>query len=144
MASPDEILIIKKLAAISDLGMTQKDMAKELGITPFQVSRLLKTDDYKEIVTKLGDTYLEDAKSKWSQSCAKLLERCVTVIKNRLEEDDLDAVKIVLKSLSIGNEETKVGDTSINLILPTGAQDVALEPEYSHADSSLSLPDRDS
>ena len=131
----EEQLVLKKLAALCDTGLTQKQMAKECNITVHQVQRIMRTDDFKELVCKLGDDYLSESKKKWNTGVAKLLDKCLSVLRDQLDAGSLEAVKISLKSLGIGNEEQRVGETNISVILPDTKTETEIEPSYTVDDT---------
>lgn len=110
--------MVKKVATLVDSGMSQKDIMKELNITHWHLRKITTHDSFKMLLAQIGDEYISNAKRKWLTHCAKLLDKCADVLMQNLDEGDLDAVKIALKSLGIGNEEIKTGDTAINVILP--------------------------
>jgi hypothetical protein len=131
----EEELITKKLAALAGTGMSQRDMAKECNITPYQVKRIMNSDHFKELVTKIGDTYLEDAKNKWNVGVSKLMDKCLTVLRNRLDNNDLEAVKVAIKSIGIGNETQSTGDTNLTVVLPSTKEENEIPITYTVDDS---------
>lgn len=133
-------LAIRKIASLADTGLQPKDIAAKLKLTVHQVKRLQASDEYKALMIEVGDKYLAEAKTKWSQGMARMLDKCLRVIERNLDEGNLEAVKIAIKSLGISEAEKSTGDSTINIVLPTGVGDKVIEVEGTTNEAAIELP----
>lgn len=108
----------KKVAALADTGLSARQIAEETHLSIWQVKRIMASDEFKLTLRDMADKAVADVAAKWRLQVSKLLPKMLKVIENRLEKDDLEAVKVGLKSLGIGSEEKVQGDTSISILLP--------------------------
>lgn len=111
--------LMKQIAA-SDLAgfMSKAEIARQFNLSHHAVAKILKSDEYNLIKDRLSDAVIAPALKQAKISLSALLKQAIKVVKKHLEEDNLEAAKLVFKSMGIGDKEDEKGDTAITVILP--------------------------
>lgn len=127
-----EISTAAKIAALALSGVSsQSAIAKQLGISPARVSKVVRTEAYKELIQKSVDKSLVSALDDTRTQMAKLSREAVRVIAERLKDNDLDAAKMVLKGIGLDGQDGKQQDAAINIIMPGAEAPVTVETKRS-------------
>lgn len=123
-----ELTTAAKVAALALSGVqTQAAIAKQLGISPARVSKVVKSQAYKELIEKSVDKTLVSALDSARAEMAKLTKEAVRVIAERLKGNDLDAAKMVLKGIGLDSQDNKPQEAAINIIMPGAESPVTVE-----------------
>lgn len=115
-------LISRQVAAIAIINPNVTDIAKQLNISKELVRRVMDSRQFREILIDIGDSSLGPAIAKVRSQTAKLVNKALKVIEDKLDEGDLDAAKVVLKVLGVDNQEEKHQDTNLTVVLPNTVQ----------------------
>lgn len=101
---------------LSNVGITK--IAKELKLTQHYVSRILDSDEFKLKLRETADEMSVQAISTWKVNISHLVPKAVEVLKTALDKDDLEAVKLVVRSLGIEKQEANVQQGNITVVMP--------------------------
>lgn len=96
-------------------------IAKELNLTGHYVSKIIDTVEFRTALSAIAEEASTHAISSWKHSVAQLVPEAIEVLKASLADNDLEAVKLVMKSLGIEKQEMQVQDSNITVVLPGGA-----------------------
>ena len=118
--------IIKQVAASAVLGSSVNQMATELGISRFQVRKVMNMPEFKAIMQDLGNDSINTAKQAIRAKTADMAAEVTRVLMEQLKENSLEAVKIALRIMGFDNEERQVADTQINVVLPGSKQEIVI------------------
>lgn len=111
-------LVLKQIAAVAISGASYRQIADTLGISRTLVKKACESPKFKELVAKIGDEELAPAIVRAKSRISKLLDKAMIVLEHHLDQNNLEAVKLVFKSIGLDNTETGAGDSTINVILP--------------------------
>lgn len=117
--------LIKMVAAQRILHTPIDTIITELKLTKYRINKLMATKEYKEVLKEMSDEATSHAVSVWKASVSDLVSESHRVIKEKLKQNDLKAVEIVLKSIGVEATENVTAPTSIQVILPPGLGDTA-------------------
>lgn len=95
-------------------------IAKELGISRFQVKRIVDSEYFRKMLEERSDADMQVAITQAKHAMSRCLHEAVRVIKHHLDKNSLDAAKMVLRSQGLEQMEERPTDTSITVVLPTG------------------------
>lgn len=95
-------------------------IAKELNLTGHYVSKILDTVEFRTALSTIAEEASNHAVSSWKHSVAQLVPEAIEVLKVALADNDLEAVKLVMKSLGIEKQEANVQEGNITVVLPSG------------------------
>lgn len=119
----DEVITearLKKAAAMAVGGAEKGDVRKALGLTYYAVNKLYNDEQFKKLVAELGDDAIVVAKQTTRNKIAKLAAKAVVALEKNLDKHNLEAVKVVLRSMGI--EQQKEGDdkaSGLTVVLAT-------------------------
>lgn len=114
----DEI-ILRRIAIAAATLMPATKIAEEVGLSPYQVRRLMGTPKFREVLKELSDMETGMARLAMRTEVSKLANEALRVIREQLGENSLEAVKIALKIMGLDAVEDKSnGPTTISVVLP--------------------------
>lgn len=108
-------------------GTGPADMQKTLAMDARDIMRLKRSDEYRLVVDELSHEIMEDCRKIIKTNMAQMSREVIRVITERLATNDLDAVKIVLKTLGFGDTiDQKASDSKliVNFQMPEAVQKV--------------------
>jgi len=124
-------ITIRQTAMLKSVGRSAMEIAQELNISQSSVLRLLKRDDTKALIKSMETTAIQSAISVLKVELSRLLQKAVQVIERKLDEGDLDAVRVLFKGVGVESQEaTKDSSQQITVIMPGAPQ----EPRMIQAD----------
>lgn len=133
MPTPEVVIseaVLKQAAALAAQGATIKQIAERLGVSQFITKKMMANPDFKHWIKEIGDEALNNAKQIIRAKTSDLANEVTRVLKARLEEDDLEAVKIALKVIGFDQpQDTGKGDTTLVVNLP-GVSEKAIVTEF--------------
>lgn len=132
MPTPEVVisdLVVKQAAAQAATGATITQIAASLGISKYHVKRIMQTPKFKAVIKDIGDEAVTNAKQVIRSKTGELAQEVSRVLKERLEDNDLEAVKVALKIIGFDSQETERGDTNIVVQLP-GIQEKTVTAEF--------------
>jgi hypothetical protein len=122
--------VLTKKAAL--LVLAGKDsilgLSKELGLSRWATKKLVDSQEFKAHLTNLSEAELLPLVQEMRQSIGKLGKKALQVLENHLDDNNLEAVKLVLKTMGLMENEVKQADTTLNVILP-GSTEKVIEVE---------------
>lgn len=110
---------------LSNVGITK--ISKELKLTQHYVSKIVDSDEFKLKLRETADEMSVQAINTWKVSISNLVPKAVEVLKTALDKDDLEAVKLVVRSLGIEKQETQVQQGNITVVMPDYSKQVEAE-----------------
>jgi hypothetical protein len=127
-----EEIITRKVATLmlANPTITIQDLAKRLEISKDLVKRIQASDRFRELLKVTGEDAMSRAVSKTRQEMAELAQEAVRVIKFQLQENNLEAAKIVLKTMGLEQQEKTVSDTQLTVIIPGQTEPKDIEAEF--------------
>lgn len=136
--TPPEVMeaLAKEVAALSLVGTTHLQIASALNISLHRVKIIMKTPEFKQYLQEISDEAMSAAKQIIRKRFSDLAPKAVAVITRKLEEDDLEAVKLVLKGIGIEQDTSQVQDTNIVVQLPGVKHEEIIVPEYKSEDDA--------
>lgn len=116
--TPDESLY-RLIATQLITGVSKTEIAKSLNTNVQRVNVLLKNSDFKSVMTEITDDLLGTAVASWKGAMSERIEQSLKVIDFHLKTNNIEAVKIVLKSLGLDNQApTVAAQGSLTVVLP--------------------------
>jgi transcription initiation factor TFIIIB Brf1 subunit/transcription initiation factor TFIIB len=134
-----DTVLVKKVAAIAATLASAREIAEQAGISEYICKKVMARADFKDELKKIAEDSTAAAKHVLKSELGKMVREVLRVIKHNLELNSLEAVKIYFKALGIEQEETKTGDTQINVLLP-GAAPKAVQAQVSPPDIEVVMP----
>ncbi len=116
-----EKVIAKKMAALLVAGKSLNEARKELGLTPHQAKEINESYECKSTLLEMGEIVLSTAKSELRRGTATMVNKILKTLNHHLDNNHLQAISPALKILGISEDDKPASDTTIQLILPTGA-----------------------
>lgn len=100
---------LKQVVALALSGKSQNAISHELKVSRRQVRKVYETEEFKTMVEDVGDDAIRTAKVYIRQEFSKLSKEVVRVLAARLKKDDLEAVKVALKTMGLDQIEAEDG-----------------------------------
>lgn len=115
--------IIKAIATRKALGTSVRELSKEFGYSNVVINRALSTEIAKAIQKEIVESAVTGAVAVVRRELADLVPLTLQAVRAQLEDNSLEAVKIVYRALGMEQQEEKQGNATqaIQVILP-GAQ----------------------
>ena len=114
--------VLTKKAAL--LVLSGKDsvlaLSKELGLSRWATKKMVDSQEFKDLITTLSETELLPLIQEMRKNVANLGKKAIKVLELHLNEGNLEAVKIVFKSMGLAETEMKQSDTNLTVVLPSG------------------------
>lgn len=121
----------KQVVSLKIANVSIKDIATQLKLSQYAVRNIIDSDLFRLQLRDLSDRLVDTAANTWKASISELVVEAKRVLKDKLAENDLEAVKIVVRSLGVEKQESVVQQGNIQVILPdyTQAKTITVEPE---------------
>lgn len=113
-----DVANIARIAPLRLANIGINKIAKELKLSNHYVTRILDTSEFRTKLRDIADEATSLATNSWKNSVANLVPEAVNVLKQALEKGDLEAVKLIVRSLGIEKQETAVQQGNITVVLP--------------------------
>ena len=110
--------LLKLIASKEILQLPVVQIMEELKLNKHEFYRLKKSPEYKAVLREISDEATGNAVSVWKSSMTGLIHEAHRALREQLADNNLEAVKIVLKSIGMDAQEKAQGDTSITVVLP--------------------------
>lgn len=124
-----EDVLHKRIAALLVSGCSVNAIAKELGVNRNRVAKAMQTEEFKAYLKELSEQSVELALNTWRASMQKLIPEAIDVIRVGLKRNNLEAVKIVMKSIGAEKQQEQVQSGSVTVVLPDLTQPKDIEVE---------------
>jgi hypothetical protein len=89
-----------------------------LGISKDRYYKILKSEEYRTALTELSDEATKEAVATFKASMAELIHEAHRVIREQLKENNLEAVKLVMKGIGVEQVVENQQQSNIQVILP--------------------------
>ncbi len=127
------VAVMKQVASLAAAGTSQNQIAEQLGLNKHQVKKILSTPACKKLITEVGDTAMSTAISVIKNRTAGLVDKALKALECSLDEGELEAVKLVFKTVGVLDAVDKPqGETNITIVAPGAAikHDTPVEAEF--------------
>lgn len=126
---PDESLY-RLIASQLVSGVSKAEIAKSLNTTTQRINNLLKDEQFKSVMRELTEDVVGAAVSTLKSAMADRTEQALRVIDHHLMQNNLEAVKLLFKSLGLENVAPQVAQQgSLTVVLPSFDGAKTLEAE---------------
>lgn len=125
-----EEALIKQIASLIVAQTPEERIAEQLRITRREVRKILLTDACKVAIKEIGDAAVRVAIQTIRTRTSHLAHLATDVLEKNLAKGDLEAVKLVYRTVGIfeAAEAKPQGDTNLTVVLPG-----KVEPKDVHA-----------
>lgn len=124
----DEIMIQKLLVAVmAEPATSLTALAKQFKVSSTYIKRILDDPKFKDGLERVTLQHIAPLVAKVKTDLHLLGVEAVRVIRKHLNEDSLEAAKIVLKIMALENPEEKAQDTTLTVILPGAKHEQVIE-----------------
>lgn len=106
------------IAAMLISGKSVSAIAEELGITRSAVNKITKTPEFKAHLQDISESMVSTAVNSWKSSMSHMIGKAMAVVERKLDEGELEAVKIILRSLGMDNKQETSSTGTLQIILP--------------------------
>lgn len=108
----------KQIATLMISGLKPSEIAKQLNTTTYRISRVLKTDEFKDYLKEVTETLVATAANTWKSAMQERISESIKVIDHHLKNNNLEAVKLVMKSIGIEKPEQQIQSGALTVVLP--------------------------
>lgn len=106
------------IAAMLISGKSVSAIAEEMGLSRSAVNKITKTPEFKAHLQDISDSMVSTAVNTWKSSMSGLISKAMTVVERKLEEGELEAVKLVMKSIGVEKQVETQQQGAIQIVLP--------------------------
>lgn len=113
-------LMTRRIASLLISNTSMGDIAKQLDL-PYNTARKIANGDaVRGMLKEVGEAALTEAKNQIRKGVADLVPLALEALKKNLEEDSIEAVKVVFKTAGALEKEMEkdAGITAIQVVLP--------------------------
>lgn len=128
--------LLRLIASKEIMHLPVASIMEDLKLNKHEFYKIRKSSEYKEVLRDISDEATSSAISIWKASMTSLVHEAHRALREQLANNNLEAIKIVLKSIGMDAQEKVTGDTSITVVLPELKQEKIIEVE--HGSSSIS------
>lgn len=121
MSEAKEILNELKDAQLASLlisGLTVRAAAKQMQLSERQAFRLMETDEFKAVLRESADKLLSTAASTWKGAMSQRMTKALAVLDAKLDANDLEAVKLIVRTLGVEKVSEAPVQGNIQIVLP--------------------------
>lgn len=111
-------LVLAEVAMLAITGAKASDIGAIMGLNAMQIGRVQRTPEYQKLFQDLVDRHLSSIIKRTRAQLAAMANTAVEVVKYHLEDNSLDAAKLVFKAMGLEQLETDHNDTHIQIVMP--------------------------
>lgn len=119
----------KQIASLLIGGAKMKDVSKEIGLSLTQLGRVTDTEEFRAVLREVSDKLLANAANTWKASVSELVGQSVKVLKAKLDQNDLEAVKLIVRTLGVEKQVEAPQSGTLQIVLPDYNQPKTIEVE---------------
>lgn len=108
----------KMIATMAISGMGIQTIAKELKLTRYNVKKTMDKDSFRSLLREIADKMVANAANVWKAAMEDRISEALRVLDKKLKDNDLEAVKIIIKSVGIDKQETAQQSSNLTVVLP--------------------------
>lgn len=121
----DEVLAAKMAAlTVANPAISKASIAKQLSVGPNVVNRILNSEGYRALLANMTREQIAPILAKVKTDIYNLGVEAVRVLRERLAENDLEAAKVVLRTMAVDLPQENQGDTNITVVVPGAINEV--------------------
>lgn len=109
---------ISRIAPLRLANVGINKIAEQLKLTKHYVTKIVNSSEFSAKLREISDDMTSQAANSWKASISNLVPEAVGVLKQALEKGDLEAVKLIVRSLGVEKQETQVSQGNITVVLP--------------------------
>lgn len=109
---------ISRIAPLRLANIGINKIAEQLKLTKHYVTKIVNSSEFSAKLREISDDMTSQAANSWKASISNLVPQAVDVLKQALKKGDLEAVKLIVRSLGVEKQETQVQQGNIQVILP--------------------------
>jgi hypothetical protein len=111
--------VLKRAAAFAIAnGDNKTAMGKALKLTPYQINKLYKSEQFKKYVDDIGNDAVASIKASTKAQMAKMQDLAMKALTKNLKGESLEAVKVWLKAVGLdGTKEDDKAQGGFTLVL---------------------------
>lgn len=114
-----ESTLVDRVAALNIAGISIRNIAKELNITPYRVTKLMNGDEFRQKLKEISDKFVGNAANAFKAALSERIPEALRVIDARLKINDLQAVQLIAKAIGVDKADNTQQQTgTIQVILP--------------------------
>lgn len=106
------------IAAMLISGRSVSSIAEELKLSRSAVNKITKTPEFKAHLQDISDSMVSTAVNAWKSAMSGLISKSMAVVERKLDEGDLDAVKVVMKSIGMDKQVETQQQGTLQIVLP--------------------------
>jgi hypothetical protein len=131
----DEVLT-RRVAVLAINSASVPDIMKQLALSRQAVEGIMASPKFKEVVTRAGEEETQKALAKAKLDLTRLSSKAVRVVEKAMQDaldgkgsmrEGLGGAQLVLKAAGIHETEEKASDSTINIIMPSGVEQMTYE-----------------
>lgn len=109
---------ISRIAPLRLANVGINRIAEELKLTKHYVTKIVNSQEFTAKLREVAEEATSQAANSWKASISNLVPEAISVLKQALEKGDLEAVKLIVRSLGVEKQETQVQQGNITVVLP--------------------------
>lgn len=109
---------ISRIAPLRLANVGINKIAEQLKLTKHYVTKIVNSSEFSAKLREISDDMTSQAANSWKASISNLVPEAVGVLKQALEKGDLEAVKLIVRSLGVEKSEPAVSQGNITVVLP--------------------------
>lgn len=109
---------ISRIAPLRLANVGINKIAEQLKLTKHYVTKIVNSSEFSAKLREISDDMTSQAANSWKASISNLVPQAVDVLKQALEKGDLEAVKLIVRSLGVEKQENQVQQGNITVVLP--------------------------
>lgn len=106
------------IATLLVAGLTVKQIAEDVKLSQKQVGQIIGTEEFRLVLREYADKLVGAAANTWKAAMNTRIAKALKVLDNRLEKDDLEAVKLVMKSIGVEKMSETQQSGTLQIVMP--------------------------
>lgn len=108
-----------RVATLKALGKTNDQIIEETGLSKFVVQKVLRSPESQALIKAVDETFINSQLMLLKTELARLINKAVKVIEKNLDENNLEAVKVLFKGVGAeAKVESGESNQNITVIMP--------------------------
>jgi len=131
-------VFIRRVAVLAMAGQSSKKIGEELGLAENAILSIQKGEEYKKLVSRIGEQELTFAVAGMKTKLARMGDKAAKVYEKIMDDyleggknarDAISAAQSVSRALGVDRSEDKPQDATLTVVLPTGAEVLTIPAE---------------
>lgn len=108
----------KQIVTLRLANVSIKDIATQMKMTQYAVRKAIDTEEFRLQLREISDKLVDTAANTWKAGISDLIGEAHRVLRQKLQDNDLEAVKVIVRSLGVEKQESVVQQGNIQVIMP--------------------------